>query len=634
MPVENRQMHSMRTRTRLPCRSRRRKCDERRPQCQRCEARGYICQWGLKASFHPSRSLRLSTPERAALLAIEKERQDPATVIQSDDPRSSLEPSAPIIIDDTPDVVRCYREPCDGLSPCDSDPVRDESPLPNETCPGIPRAEDVQPTLNFASHDPARANANARRSLVNEVTIESLLSPAQSGSISDIGENKLRQDDRVQVRQLVDSPSSYALPFSLGLAASRNSSWLPEPSMPITSEESARLFSLYLYETGTWCETTDSERHFTLSSVHQMLASKSFLASAIALASRQRDAVQNQPRSLTLELYQYTIQLLLRQDPDEGNATVLAACTLLCVYEMMASCVWEWRRHLKGCASLLHSRKWNGSCSGIVKACFWAFARIDVWAAFISGKRLLIPTDSWVDNSSIPLVAATGTLDDYCNLAILVFAQIVNLLADAQFYHRESDPAYYSSVGKLWDELQEWWRLRPKEACPLLRESSSGTNPFPTVVFSRSSSICGNTFYHAGSILLLQSGCLRRRVDAPDSVMDPVWHARELGGISVSNISHPNWVNQLQPLYIAGTAFAEKHVSSFQDTSEHNQSMWVGSHLEVPWGRPVAPVAADITEKYASEKIALLKQLARIECETGWKTSDRASELRNLWGFR
>ncbi|CBF82226.1 Zn(II)2Cys6 transcription factor [Aspergillus nidulans FGSC A4] len=647
-------MHSTRTRTRsgcLPCRSRRRKCDERRPQCQRCEARGYICQWGLKASFHPSRSLRLSTPERAALLAIEKGRQDPATDIQNDDPRSSLEPSAPIIIDDTAEVVRYYREPCDGLSPCGSDPLHDESPLPNETCPGIPRADHVQPTLNFASHDSVRANANARRSPVNEVTIESLLSPTQSGSISDIGENRLRQGGPVPVQQLGDSPSSYALPFSLGLAASRNASWLPEPSMPITSEESARLFSLYLYETGTWCETTDSERHFTLSSVHQMMASKSFLASAIALASRQRDAVQDQPRPLTLELYQYTIQLLLRQDPDEASATVLATCTLLCVYEMMASCVWEWRRHLKGCASLLHSRKWNGSCSGIVKACFWAFARIDVWAAFISGKRLLIPTDSWVDNSSIPLVAANGTLDDYCNLAILVFARIVNLLADAQLSNRDSDPAY-SSVGKLWDELQEWWRLRPKEACPLLREPSTATNPFPTAVFSRSSSICGNTFYHAGSILLLQSGCLRRRVDAPVSVMDPVWHARELGGISVSNISQyvprccalrkeltrsaeysPNWVNQLQPLYIAGTAFSENHVSSFQDTSGRNQSTWIGSHLEVPWGRPVPSVAADMTEKYASEKIALLKQLARIEycpANDDWPMAPTAGSVTGL----
>lgn len=49
--------------------------------------------------------------------------------------------------------------------------------------------------------------------------------------------------------------------------------------------------------------------------------------------------------------------------------------------------------------------------------------------------------------------------------------------------------------------------------------------------------------------------------------------------------------------------------------------------------RRAALMGGDDTEEYASEKIALLRQLARIERETGWKTSDRASELRDLWGF-
>lgn len=31
---------------------------------------------------------------------------------------------------------------------------------------------------------------------------------------------------------------------------------------------------------------------------------------------------------------------------------------------------------LKGCAGLLRMRKWNGNSPGIVKTCFWAFARI------------------------------------------------------------------------------------------------------------------------------------------------------------------------------------------------------------------------------------------------------------------
>lgn len=38
-------------------------------------------------------------------------------------------------------------------------------------------------------------------------------------------------------------------------------------------------------------------------------------------------------------------------------------------------------------------------------------------------------------------------------------------------------------------------------------------------------------------------------------------------------------------------------------------------------------------EKYAVEKILLLKQLARIERETGWKTTDRAAALRMLWAL-
>lgn len=168
------------------------------------------------------------------------------------------------------------------------------------------------------------------------------------GNTSAINEiSGLSQHDQLPAEQFEASPSSYILPFSLGKAVSRNASPLPEPSVPISSVECARLVSLYLCEAGTWCETTDSERHFTSTSIHQLLESNSFLASAIALASRQRDAVQNQQRSVTLELYQYTIQLLLRHDPNEAGEAVLATCTLLCVYEMMASCVWEWRRHLK-----------------------------------------------------------------------------------------------------------------------------------------------------------------------------------------------------------------------------------------------------------------------------------------------
>lgn len=132
------------------------------------------------------------------------------------------------------------------------------------------------------------------------------------------------------------------------------------------------------------------------------------------------------------------------------------------------------------------------------------------------------------------------------------------------------------SLEALWERLQEWYLWRPEKAHPLVRSDREGSNPFPRLVYSQSSPsmvnsciqlnctdrgvvVCGTTFYHAGSILLLQSGLWRPTDRALEKVRvscfhrdvwmfldrsltliiqyDQIWHARELGGISTSNIS-------------------------------------------------------------------------------------------------
>ena len=137
----------------------------------------------------------------------------------------------------------------------------------------------------------------------------------------------------------------------------------------------------------------------------------------------------------------------------------------------------------------------------------------DVWAAFLMNQTTLIPTDSWVDQDSLFLVAEKGDPDDYCNLAILIFAKIINVL------NGEDSGGVTSITGPkaqaLWEELQRWRCWRPQSVKPLLRVSASDKGPFPTIVFSLYASVCGNTFYHAGSILLLQSGLV-----TPNPTMD------------------------------------------------------------------------------------------------------------------
>ncbi|KAL4767131.1 hypothetical protein BDW60DRAFT_220799 [Aspergillus nidulans var. acristatus] len=536
-----REPESLRKRTRtgcLPCRKRRRKCDGARPICRNCQLKGSTCQWGLRASFHPSRSHGLSSYDSAALATIERQRNETDKVICN----------YPTI--DDADASFWYSDESDyGEGTGDylqGKPVVDGTvTTPHSSPAASPDVSDHSSCQPYSNLDvlpqPLPTNFS-----IGDLLFRQKVAPVE----------RPRRSDFVRWALSPVSVPKYAAPFISPAALDPSATPLPssphqpilaealrspEPPLPVSDAEKARLVCAYMQETGTWCETTDSEMHFTVKSIHSMMRSPAFTAAVMALASRQLDHVRHQPRQVTLELYQYTIQLLLRQDPGKQDASVLAACTLLCVYEMMASGVHEWRRHLKGCAGHLQAQKWNGSSKGIVKSCFWAFARIE--------------------DMSIASVAAKGDVDDYCNLANLIFAEIVNLLAEHGPQEGGHVTTHTASISLLWEKMQDWRSLRPSEVKPLLRNSTTQRSVFPKLLYSRSSSICGNTFYHAGSILLLQTGA--------------VWHARELGGISISNPSHTeylsaNWVNQLQPLYIAGTVFA----------SSNNAPGWAGNWLE------------------------------------------------------
>ena len=151
--------------------------------------------------------------------------------------------------------------------------------------------------------------------------------------------------------------SVHALPFSLGLAILCRSPETQqplqgvEPEFPIDENLSVILLRSFLSETATWCETTDSSKQFSVIAAHDLIAHPIGRAAAFALACRQIGILDDCFDEAALRLYQYTIQMLIQQDPDQADNLVLAACILLCVYEMMASEVADWRRQLKVCGA-------------------------------------------------------------------------------------------------------------------------------------------------------------------------------------------------------------------------------------------------------------------------------------------
>lgn len=136
-----------------------------------------------------------------------------------------------------------------------------------------------------------------------------------------------------------------------------------------------------------------------------------------------------------------------------------------------------------------------------------------------------------------------------------------------------------------------------------MRADPDRGSPFPTILFTSDSSICGHTMYHAGCMLLLRTGQISgESSDIPAEMHDSIWHAKELCGMSMMNVSHAGWINQTFLLYIAGLTFGT--AGGEGDGNEH-----------------------------AAEKFALLKHLAKIERETGWPTYGKAKELRKRWGL-
>lgn len=112
-------------------------------------------------------------------------------------------------------------------------------------------------------------------------------------------------------------------------------------------------------------------------------------------------------------------------------------------------------------------------------------------------------------------------------------------------------------------------------------------------------------------------------------------------------------MNHLQPLYIAGQVFAEIRgqdtdyndgrsppmghsvpgSTNMEPNSRQRQWHRQSLHRTANEEGSVSSLTASENSSYAAEKIALLRHLGKIEQLTGWKTSDRARELRLLWGL-
>lgn len=385
----------------------------------------------------------------------------------------------------------------------------------------------------------------------------------------------------------------------------------------IPLERKIRYLQVWICECAPWLDMFDQERHFGIQIPTIAQRSPAVFFALLALGARQveRKHASGHLFQDSLELYSQAITSLAPSIGTIDLEVPVTAC-ILCVLEMMSVSPRDWHRHLEGCAAIFAHLGVNGFSGGVLQAVFWCYARMDLCAAIISNGEqsttlairkwaFLRPVDSEDSIEQQEVVNDTflqqgRTISDmYANWAVYLCARVCDLLA-LRTRHLElgEDNGYAPESFRVhWlflrDSLRQWYEERPAQMLPVDEiYSTEEMHVFPRIFFAHWAAISGNQLYHTACILLDEMPS-----DTDGSISQgsrsPLWHARRIVGISLTN-HHPGCLNNaIQPLYIAGRLLT--------DRNEHK---------------------------------TVIELLHHIEACSGWGSRWRIKDLESFWGYR
>lgn len=373
----------------LVCRQRRKKCDERRPQCQKCERMGLACSWpssyvfrvtGPGLSETSDRTIeRMESRERAGGSSSHEPSYSALQAAQSSSSQISTRSSVQ-------NQEQSLGSIANAASEIERSPTGNLSGEVNETAPSQPPLNDFaamdgisegwlqqisdkcswSPLEPILSQSPDAYNVyypNAEYRALHRTLYNYMVDTAQAGNAVQVNPESTPQD------------TSF---LSTPRASSNNlRNRFPTSATNLTARREQELWVNYLDEVTDWLDMFDNENHFKTAISVMAQTSHHLKLAVLALSSRQLERRDpSKPYVESLGLYSEAIQLINKDLPSMSIA-VIASCVLLCVLEMMSSSPNEWARHLDGCAMLITAAGIHGAVGGMKQAIFWCFARME-----------------------------------------------------------------------------------------------------------------------------------------------------------------------------------------------------------------------------------------------------------------
>ncbi|KAI0376363.1 hypothetical protein F5Y04DRAFT_212888 [Hypomontagnella monticulosa] len=516
------------------CRAQHRKCDEKKPQCQRCTDAGATCKYVAHISFL-DKNFRSISNDAASSLSV-----------ASDAPgRPTLE-----------FVFNNFSSTQDASSP---------------------------PSASTSLSDAGRPHVQ-----VNSETSQD----SQSMLLTDDLRAKRKNEDRAMEREDGPTPEKNNLRHqNLQAEASQTPiNWEMENRWPLAghsslSDDEIGLLKHYTHHIAPWVDVYDQSQTFshlvTQLAMNSPCVLEGILELSAAFSGRPKEIVKRRGASaLHLQVMSIPADVAFPFDLRLMTGFVLAR-TLLFVQAVPDS----WRRTFHEPGPSFEGDKFDRADAPKWRTWYTSLAllsRLEIAYYLMNQAAPGANSESIYRILRLPRTPELSAdrsqnIMDASLQCLALLADVMNLCLPASEIEDDytgqpsaavSNLAGVSRVAKgkeLLEELWAWHTNRPPELQQLM-ETDSREATFPVVIFAAGAGVSSNTLYHTAMLLLLsnrpQSVSVaewKGGLDIDAAQLSPHWHARRVCGIAAN--SDPEHTHCWDPCMIAAFAFAARRMT-------------------------------------------------------------------------
>ncbi|KAH0495107.1 hypothetical protein TgHK011_008677 [Trichoderma gracile] len=204
----------------------------------------------------------------------------------------------------------------------------------------------------------------------------------------------------------------------------------------------------------------------------------------------------------------------------------------------------------------------GGPLRQVNRCILWLLARFGIAVALLNDSTSIV--DSSIVEASVK--SSSSERDDSIPLEILhAYESLVLCTKALEFSYLQEETSNLSTEPRprafrwkaIVNSLNDWHTNRPSAFRPVI-ELDSAASPFPTLYFTSGAGTLGNQLYHTAMMLMLAHKPRTLHLDQRrSSSLSQLWHAQRICGIAVNNNRRECW----DPCLLASFYLAARHMT-------------------------------------------------------------------------